>query len=253
MRLDHPTPAQIPALRALWTDAFGDTEAYLDSFFTLGFSPDRCRCVTVDGELAAALYWFDMTCRAQSVAYLYAVATKPDFRGRGLCRALMADTHQILKERGYAGAILSPENEGLARMYGTMGYSHCASISEWVCEAGEPMADLRKVDAEGYNARRNELLPTGGVRLEETALAFLAAHGEFYVGKDFVLAASRSEDGSLFCPELLGDASAAPGILTALGCRRGTFRAPGSQRPFAMFRPLQDWAKAPQYLGIAFD
>ena len=83
MKIDCPTPASVPALRQLWKAAFGDTEGFLDCFFDTAFSPHRCRCVTVDGEIAAALYWFDVTCREQPMAYIYAVATHPDHRGRG--------------------------------------------------------------------------------------------------------------------------------------------------------------------------
>lgn len=252
MRIDRPAPEQTAALRTLWQEAFGDPDSYLDRFFAIAFSPERCRCVTVDGEVAAALYWFDMTCRDQPMAYIYAVATKGSRRGMGLCRALMEDTHRVLKARGCAGTILSPEGEDLARMYEKMGYAHCSGIHEFRCEAGTPAVLLRRVDGQTYNIRRNELLPDGGVRLEQTALEFLSAYAEFFVGDDFTLAAAR-EGKSLFGIELLGNVSAAPGILTALGCGAGTFRVPGKTRPFAMFCPLTDTAQAPAYMGFAFD
>ena len=60
MRIDHPERSQIPALRALWKEAFGDSDTYLDLFFDRGYDPDRAMCVS-DGEtVAAALYWLDM-------------------------------------------------------------------------------------------------------------------------------------------------------------------------------------------------
>ena len=34
--------ADIPALRRLWKQAFGDDDQLLDSFFSIAFSPDRC-------------------------------------------------------------------------------------------------------------------------------------------------------------------------------------------------------------------
>ena len=57
MIIDNPTNTE--PLRRLWKQAFGDTDSFLNSFFTFGFSPDRCRQITVDGNVAAALYWFD--------------------------------------------------------------------------------------------------------------------------------------------------------------------------------------------------
>jgi hypothetical protein len=75
MNINAPTLDLIPALRGLWKEAFGDSDDFLDMFWRTAFSYDRCRCVTVDGEVAAALYWFDCECRGERVAYIYAVAT----------------------------------------------------------------------------------------------------------------------------------------------------------------------------------
>ena len=81
MIIDYPAENAIPQLRGLWKEAFGDEDAFLDAFFATGFSPDRCRCVTVDGQLAAALYWFDCSWEEKPLAYLYAVATGKAYRG----------------------------------------------------------------------------------------------------------------------------------------------------------------------------
>ena len=90
----HPDDRDIPALRQLWQEAFGDDDAFLELFYTFGFAPDRCRCVTVDGKVAAALYWFDCQYQGRPLAYLYGVATRKAFRGKGLCRAVAETTHQ---------------------------------------------------------------------------------------------------------------------------------------------------------------
>ena len=59
MTIDLPAPDQIPQLRVLWQAAFGDTDAFLDIFFHRAFAPERSRCITQDGRVVAALYWFD--------------------------------------------------------------------------------------------------------------------------------------------------------------------------------------------------
>ena len=110
------TEAQIPQLRELWQRAFGDTDDFLDDFFSTAFAPHRSRCITVDGDLAAVLYWFDCTLEQKKLAYLYAVATDPAHRGKGLCRALMADTAETLKATGYAGMVLVPQKPSLIAM-----------------------------------------------------------------------------------------------------------------------------------------
>ena len=252
MKIDYPLPYQLPELRNLWKEAFGDTDAYLDLFFGTGYSPTRCRCVTEEGHVAAALYWLDVFCDGQKVAYIYAVATGKAYRGRGLCRMLMEDTHNVLCSRGYYGAVLSPGDAGLARMYGTMGYSHCANIGQIRCQAGEKSIAMQRVSGELFNAQRNVLLPAGGLELGKAAAGFLAAQAELYVGENCTLAALRTEQG-FFGMELLGDPKLAPDILKTLECETGVFRFPFGDHPFAMFCPLKKKAKMPQYLGVAFD
>ena len=51
MTIDAPKKQDIPALKALWQEAFGDEEAFLDCFFSTAFSPKRCRCVTLSGPV----------------------------------------------------------------------------------------------------------------------------------------------------------------------------------------------------------
>ena len=251
MKIDYPLESQLPQLRQLWQEAFGDDAAYLDLFFGSVFSPDRCRCITDGGKTAAALYWLDCRCEGRPMAYLYAIATGHSHRKRGLCAALMADTHALLRELGYAGAILVPGEPALFRMYGKMGYRICSAIGERHCKAGGEALSIRPIDAHEYARLRREYLPRGGVIQEGKNLIFLEKLTRFYAGEDFLLCASV-EKGRLTAPELLGNSDAAPGILAALGAAEGTFRHPGDNRSFAMYLPLSD-APVPRYFGLAFD
>lgn len=250
-KIDYPAHGLEPQLKALWSLAFGDSYEAIGQFFSTAYAPRHCRCVLLDGQAAAALYWLDAQWDGQKLAYLYAVATHPDFRNRGLCRALMADTHELLAELGYDGALLTPAQTPLRRMYAGMGYQDCCSVSELSCAAGAPVA-VRKIGREEYALLRRKLLPEGGVIQEGENLAYLETYAQLCAGEDFLLAAVQ-EDGKLCGLELLGNTDAAPGILAALGCREGRFRTPGKEIPFAMFRPLKAGARAPSYFGLAFD
>jgi len=251
MTIDAPQNIHIPALRRLWKQAFGDEDAFLDSFFAMGYAPERCRQLTVDGHLAAALYWFDCEWAGGRLAYLYAVATDAAFRGRGLCRALMEDTHRQLKELGYDGAVLVPGSESLFRLYEKMGYRTCSTIREFSCTAAHTPAKLRRISAEAYALLRRQLLPVGSVVQEGKTLAFLQTYAAFYAGENLILAASR-EDDKLIVSELLGESQSAAGIVSALGCTQGRFRTPGKDKPFSMYHPLSD-RPAPSYFGLALD
>ena len=250
MNIDYPVQSQIDDLKALWKEAFKDDDAFLEHFYTFGFSPDRCRCLSVDGRVAAALYWFDCHCQGKPLAYLYGVATAKSFRGKGMCRALVENTHSHLKQLGYAGELLVPAEEDLCRMYEKMGYTHCASVAEPMIQAEGDPVQMQQIDSAQYCRLRREYLPENGVVQEGDSIDFLQTMADFYVGEDFLVCISRDEE--FFAPELLGNADAAPGILTAMRSNRGKFRMPGEEKPFAMYYPLSD-AGAPGYFGLAFD
>ena len=252
MKIDFPAPHHLPQQRRLWQDAFGDTDAFLDSFFQTAYSADRCRCVFMGEDIAAILYWIDCTVKNQKLAYIYAVVTHPGHRGKGLCRMLMDNTHSLLRSQGYAGAILVPQKESLRKMYAGMGYRNAGSLTCFSCGASDLPVSLRAVGPAEFAALRRTHLPENAVIQEGDGLVFLAQQLQFYAGANFLLAA-YGENGILSVPELLGDASAAPGILKALGYSQGNFRIPGSSIPFAMFHPLTDTAISPSYFGFAFD
>ena len=251
MRIDHPERSQIPALRALWKEAFGDTDAYLDLFFVRGFSQDKALCVTDGDTVAGALYWLDMAYCGGKIAYIYAVATAKSHRGQGLCRKLMDATHRILQTQGYAAAVLVPQDGGLAKMYAAMGYLPGGGIREVRCEAARTAMPLKPVSSDIYHRFRKELLPPEGIALGQKAQELLAVQAEFYTGDGFLLAAVRDEN-KVIGLELLGEANAAPGIVAAFGCREGVFRMPGEES-FAMYFPLGEGIPAPGHLGFAFD
>lgn len=253
MTIDAPSRSDIPALRSLWREAFGDGEAFLDSFFETAYSPERCRCVIEDGGPVAALYWFDCECRGERVAYIYAVATARAYRGRGLCTALMSDTHRHLVEHGYSIALLVPGSRELFDFYGKIGYSLCTRIGEIRTTASERGVELHKIDAKAYAELRRNLLPNGSVIQENENLSFLSRQMELLAGDGLLLAASRRGD-TLYGAELLGDIAAAPAILKALGCEKGVFRVPGADIPFSMYASLTDKKICPpSYFGFAFD
>ena len=251
MNIDKPDKSQILGLRVLWHEAFGDTDEFLDVFFGTAFSYERCACVTVGDDVAAALYWFDCECRGKRIAYIYAVATAKAYRGQRLCHKLMEYTHKRLKDHGYAGAVLVPVTPSLFDFYSGMGYTTCSYVSEFKCTAGIEKAQICKIDKAEYAKLRRMYLSDGGVVQEGENLDFLETQAEFYTGDGFVLA-SRIEKGVFYGVEFLGDTEKIPSVLTALGQSEGQFRTVGNERPFAMYCPIKE-DNLPTYFGLAFD
>ncbi len=232
--------------------AFGDTEDFVETFLRKGFSENRHSYLRCDGKLAAALYWFDCFCYGKKYAYLYAVATDEAFRGRGLCRQLMENTHQALKDQGYAGAVLVPGSGDLVTMYGKMGYE------EWlprravkILPAGNPI-QLRRLNAQEYHTLRHGLLPRGAMEQTLPALEFLESYGELYQGENCLFSVVR-KDGRVMFQEFLGEESLLPNAVKALGVSDARALISGGTHPCAMYHKLAEDAEIPTYFAIALD
>ena len=252
MKIDFPVPKQYNQLIQLWQEAFGDSEEFIDGFFCTAFSPARCRCMVIDEKLVAALYWMDVRRDDLRYAYIYAVAVAESHRSKGLGRAMLEDAQAHLAFRGYDGILLVPGSESLRGYYEKHGYITATHVHEFPAAAGDDPIPLQRINREEYAELRKPLLPAGAGVEEEENIAFLETLAFFYRGEDLLLAAHMA-NGKLWCPEFLGDPAKAPGILKALNCTEGHFRAPGSTFPFAMYLPLSKKAAPPTHLSFAFD
>ena len=236
------------SLRKLWKTVFGDSDDFLDSFFRIAFSPDRCKYLEENGEAVCALYWFDCSFEGGKLAYIYAVATHPEYRGKGLASRLITDTHAHLQSLGYAGTVLKPA-KGLFPFYERLGYTTSGYIRRFSAEAGTVTARIQELSAAEYGQLRPVYLPKDAVIQEGLTLEFLHTFAKFYASDDAALCVGR-EEPVIF--EYLGNPHSAPGILSALGIPSAEIPTIGRDIPFTMYHPL-NCTKIPGYLGISLE
>lgn len=249
MIIDAPRPEDISRLRQLWQEAFGDSDDFLDGFFSRGYSPARCRCLWLQDRLAAALYWFDCTWQGKKLAYIYAVATGKAYRGRGLCTALMGNTHRHLQSLGYTGAALVPAGEKLVSLYAKLGYRPFGPMAKTVVEAAG-MEVVKVLDPATFCALRRRFLPENGILQEGATLAYLQTFTGFYAGEGF-LACATTEGDTAYFQEYLGDPARLPGLTAALGAKKAVVYLPGEGERTAMYYPLTEETEIPGYLGLS--
>ena len=235
-------------LKQLWKTVFGDPDSFIETFFDIAFSPDRCRCVEENGKVISALYWFDCQYDGGKLAYIYAVATHPDHRGKGLASRLLLQTHSHLKALGYAGCVLKPA-KGLFPYYERLGYVTSGFISRFSAEAAGLPAEIRRLSPAEYGRLRRKHLPDDGIIQEGITLDFLCAFAKLYASNDALFCVSKEEPVFF---EYLGNPDSAPGILAALGINRADIPTTGNEIPFAMWYPL-NCTKTPGYLGISLE
>lgn len=251
MTVDMPRQTQLAQLRSLWQQAFGDTEAFLDGFFATGFDHRRCRCVTWNDRVAAALYWFDCHWKGKKLAYIYAVATQEDFRGKGFCRNLMDDTHRHLQKLGYFGAVVVPASRELFDLYEKLGYRSFSPKLYKELAAGDAPAPIRALTAEEYGAKRKALLPENGIVQEGPALQYLATFASFFESEQCLFCGGGEETFSF--QEFFGEEEKLPGILAALQVSAGRVPCPGQGSDTAMYYSLTFEEEMPAYFGLALN
>lgn len=120
----HLDPAQL-ACRALWLEAFGDDEAFVDTFLVRYYDAARQLSVEHDRRLAAMLHLLEFESEAGRTAYIYGVATDPELRGQGLATRLMREALHRIEAEGYDAAALipTPGMPWLRDFYGRFGFA----------------------------------------------------------------------------------------------------------------------------------
>ncbi len=117
----------VEELKILWKEVFGDSDIYLESFFSKIYEEKNTFVHCVNGKIVAALYMvpYDicMGKRQYRIMYLYALATKPEYRRRGIMAGLIHQAHEIGKKRGYIASVLIPASRDLYMYYEKFGYN----------------------------------------------------------------------------------------------------------------------------------
>ena len=113
----------IAELRRIWQEAFGDSDEALDNFSATGFSPDRCHYICDEDTPVSALYWFDCELNEKKLAYIYAVATLDEWRGRGIATRLLTEALNLIDASGrFDCAALIPSSLDSLRLYARLGF-----------------------------------------------------------------------------------------------------------------------------------
>ncbi len=249
MIIDFPHDTQ--PLKSLWKQAFGDTDAFIDGFFQTGFAPRRCRCVYAGDQPVSVLYWFDCLWQGKPVAYLYAIATDKQFRGQGLFRELLQNTHEHLSAGGYVGAVLVPAEAELFAMYEKLGYRAIPGMTKTTVFAQESTVSLHKLSPEEYLQKHISGIPENGIRHQLAALKFADTYTDFYATQNCHFCAGKEQE-TLYFQEYCGDTALLPGLIWELGAEKGIVPLPGDA-PFALYHSLDGSNDLPAYFTMALD
>lgn len=127
IRMGTASLDDLPQLRALWREAFGDSEAYMDLYFNHRFEPNETYILREDGEIVSmmtAMRVFLWAAEENTLPgrYIYAVATKKRCQGKGYSHRLDRFMAEALRKEGCCFTCLVPAEDSLRRFYRTQGY-----------------------------------------------------------------------------------------------------------------------------------
>jgi ribosomal protein S18 acetylase RimI-like enzyme len=141
------------AVSRLWLLCFPGDALYLRFFLTHIYTPETVLLACRNDEPVGMAHILPRTMRSPGgsvcpIRYVYAVATHPNYRGRGVCSALMTRLFSDMYDNNEPIAVLKPETAALSVFYRRFGFMPVFRQPEYG-QADQAMrkADERDIDA----------------------------------------------------------------------------------------------------------
>jgi ribosomal protein S18 acetylase RimI-like enzyme len=116
----------IPQIRIIWKICFGDVDEYLDYYFSQMFNVQNTLLYVLDEKAVAMLQmlpaFIQVDEKFMPVQYIFAAATLPEYRKRGIMAELIDEALKIGETRGQILSVLKPTNKKLFGFYEHLGY-----------------------------------------------------------------------------------------------------------------------------------
>lgn len=121
-------PADLPALAALWQTVFGDSAVFAQTALNQFAGQDNVFVAEEGSVPVCMLSAVPVTCKGRRGAYLYGLATQPEYRRRGLAAGLIDYAAHQLQLRGVSFLTLIPEQPELFDYYGAQGFQKAFAL-----------------------------------------------------------------------------------------------------------------------------
>lgn len=161
----------------LWNNAFGDKKEnvrkYLDTLLEYFLVYEE------DGMVNGMLSVLPVTLNDKKGGYIYAVVTRPENRGQGICKKLMEN---VKSDKSYDFLVLVPQNKSLFDFYEKMDFTAVAQLKkEGISSFDKAEYSIRIITAKDYETKRNEYYKNQNfIKWDEKMLEFAES---MYCGK----------------------------------------------------------------------
>lgn len=269
--LDFARKEDTEALRELWTACFGGPPEYLDFYYGRRFVPEDTLVWREEGRPVSMMTLMRVRQGGQDGAYVYAVATLPAFRGKGLMTRLDQWSQEIIRQRGWTFSVLVPAEPGLFSMYEKLGYRSVFPIwTKEISGAGKNSGKFFLCSFETFQELRRRYLYRipGAVLHPDQELRYIydelhAFSGDILLYEEkgnLCYAAFTQEEKGILIREITGSnpVSTARELMRYCNAERALIRSAkplhGFQRtPFGMGRRLDGGSVKEGYMALMLD
>lgn len=115
----------------LWQRVFGDKRSDIEEFMVQLYRPEHAFTLSEKGRIVSMLHIVPLSDSVCKIAYIYAVATNEEYRGRGFATQLITKALEIVDSSDFDCTMLIPSNSGTARFYEKFGFRHTDSTIDF--------------------------------------------------------------------------------------------------------------------------
>ncbi len=184
IKLRKAENSDINSLKELFKDVFKENDEALELFFKRIFKPEICYICTEGEELISMVYIIPTSVNGRKAGYLYAAATRDEFRGAGLMKGLI---HYALSITAQEICVTLPASDSLYDYYAKLGfkelYSDTAELTREELQKLAKPYEITENVVGGYCGIRNRVLKNNFLFWNNNHIDFAFEYNALYGAK----------------------------------------------------------------------
>lgn len=144
-------------IKRLWRKTFDDTEEEIEAF--LKYYSENIMIYKEDRRVKGMLSLLPLSLNSEKGRYVYAAATEPEDRNRGINSKLLEHAYKDVKKKGESFLLLVPAEKSLYEYYEKRGFAELCAVKKIEYDrVGFVNKDtsIRKIQPEEYYEARHE-------------------------------------------------------------------------------------------------
>ncbi len=269
IKLRKAEEKDINSLKELFKDVFNESEEALDLFFKRIYKLEICYVCYEGDELIAMVYIIPTTINSRKAGYLYAAATKDEYRGAGIMKGLI---HYALSITAQEVCVTLPANDSLYDYYAKLGFkeltANTAEVSREELEKLSKPYEVSETVVGGYCGIRNRVLKNNFLFWNNDFIDYAFEYNRIYGAKiiknNFGYVIAYDEEDCCYVSEFICDDKNAPYLITDLlsEFKNEKFRfhlspnqkfIKSEKQRYAMMKSITGYNPESVYLGLGLE